>query len=78
MAALALPRPGSEYGPCPISCAHTDCAETRRMADSDCRVCQMPIGYESRIYQEQDGGFVHASCLHQEQMDKRISIASPS
>ncbi len=64
MAAGRLPPPGSEYGPCEDqTCKHIDCAETRRMAASVCRFCKQIVGYERGFYCEQDGSFVHSSCL---------------
>ena len=76
MAALALPAPGTELGPClPDSsigfvrtCGHVDCAASRRTADAVCRLCGAPIGYERRYYVDPEGEaslfqFVHASCL---------------
>lgn len=71
MAATALPRPGTEYGPCAEPCAHRDCAASRRMADEVCRFCGEAIGYETYFYddpQKPEGdslvrGLVHAPCL---------------
>lgn len=62
MAAGTLPEPGSKHGPCADPCAHTDCAETRRMAETPCHVCGKPIGYERPFYRE---GLTlsHAACL---------------
>jgi hypothetical protein len=65
MAASRLPSPGTKLGPCKRKCEHRDCAETRRMSESICRICSKPIGYETRFYG--DGpGFVHAICLEDE------------
>lgn len=50
MAAAPLPAPGTEYGPCEPSCAHTDCAETRRMAALPCKHCGDPIGYDRPLF----------------------------
>lgn len=63
MAAGTLARPGTEYGPCAGECNHKDCAETRRMAETECHYCQTRIGYDRRFYQEPDDRLVHASCL---------------
>ena len=76
MAAITLPAPGTEHGPCPttrtrgveLTCGHTDCAASRRTAASVCRLCGAPIGYERRYYVDPDGEaslfqFVHAACL---------------
>jgi hypothetical protein len=73
MAAIALPAPGTELGPCAEPCKHTDCAETRQMAELTCEYCRLPIGYEQRFYTErQADGLMHsyhAICLY-EHMDK--------
>lgn len=74
MAAGTLAAPATEYGPCEGSCSHTDCAATRRMASTDCRLCGKPIGYETRFYDETPAGpwpppaereLVHAACLEE-------------
>ena len=62
MAALALPAPGTEYGPCADQCARTDCAATRTMADRNCVGCADKIGYEQRFYREDDGSYLHMKC----------------
>jgi hypothetical protein len=62
MAASALPKPGSKYGPCEIDCEHRDCAETRRMADRNCSGCADKIGYERAFYREDSGDLIHAAC----------------
>ena len=79
MAASALPAPGSEYGPCAEPCAHTDCAHTRGMAAAVCPLCEKPIGYERRFYNEgEPGGFdlVHALCL-EDDLERRTKNPSP-
>lgn len=71
MAASSLPEPGkvvrgTEIGPCVNSCKHTDCAQTRAMAESICRFCDKPIGYEISFYNDKQGdkdSLVHAVCL---------------
>lgn len=70
MAAGRLPKPGTEFGPCPIQtygphlggCEHTDCALTRQMAATACPLCGEPIGYDTRYYASGQHGLVHASC----------------
>jgi hypothetical protein len=68
MAAGVLQAPGSEYGPCEQACSHIDCAETRRIAASRCRLCATPIEYERRFYVDTVQGvgeptyYIHASC----------------
>jgi len=73
MAAGYLPSPGKvvsgqEIGPCVSPCKHTDCAETRRQAESHCPYCKKAIGYETAHYTvgRDDDGLVilaHAVCL---------------
>lgn len=68
MAALTLPRPGTEFGPCEDHfCGHSDCEETRRMAFEVCRFCDRYISYGKRFYNDPspryDGALVHADCL---------------
>jgi hypothetical protein len=63
MAAGRLPAPGTQYGPCVPTCEHTDCACTRRMAETQCALCDDVIGYDRRFYDGRDkAGLVHASC----------------
>lgn len=64
MAAYMLPAPGSKLGPCKRKCQHTDCALTRKMAETECYICSEPIDYEHPYYSEPDGRLVHASCFH--------------
>jgi hypothetical protein len=61
MATGTLPRPGTKYGPCEPSCSHTDCAATRRMAETVCTFGDGPIGYDRAFYQT-DSGLAHAYC----------------
>jgi hypothetical protein len=61
VAAGVLSKPGTEYGPCNQPCHHTDCAGTRTIAETVCRFCDKPIGYDRRFYN--DEGYVHASCF---------------
>ena len=61
MAAGALPKPGTKYGPCKGQCEHTDCAATRRMAATACGVCGEPIDYDRAFY-DTDRGLEHAYC----------------
>jgi len=64
MAAAWLSKPGTEYGPCPDPCKHTDCQATRDMAAALCHVCEEPIGYDRRFYFEpKTKRYVHAICL---------------
>lgn len=77
MAASAIPAPGTKYGPCADECEHRDCAANRKMAGCICRICQEPIGYDRRAFDEwYDKGnddmrvrydfFVHEICYLQE------------
>lgn len=72
MAAGALPKPGTQYGPCTTPCEHRDCAATRTQAASTCRLCEKPIGYDVDMYRDtwldglNDHRFVHARCLDAE------------
>lgn len=50
MAWSILPEPGTEYGPCAETCAHTDCAATRQMAGLICPFCGEPLGYGKAIW----------------------------
>lgn len=61
MAAISLPEPGSEYGPCDrdADCQHIDCVATRDAAAEACQICGKPIGYNTRYY----SGPKHARCL---------------
>ena len=67
MAAGKLPKPGTKLGPCTDVCVHLDCEETREMAKTKCRICQKPIGYEMRFFQEGSiRELVHEECLEKE------------
>jgi hypothetical protein len=71
MAYSVLSPIGSPGGPCEDPrCGHTDCAWTRTVAVSPCRLCGKPIGYETPFNRErQDDGsetFVHFACLWDE------------
>lgn len=77
MAAGTLPQPGSKYGPCLADCSHVDCAETRSMAASPCRICGKPIGYETRFYDGHERGLTHAICLELQAEQQRRQIREP-
>lgn len=54
------------FGPCEdVGCGHRDCKATRAMAESICRLCEQPIGYDVRFYHDNknEGQWVHAFCL---------------
>ncbi len=61
MAAGILTPPGGQFGPCAELCQHSDCKSTRIIAETLCRFCANPIGFNRRFYN--DNGYVHASCL---------------
>ena len=55
MAAVTIPAPGTEFGPCLCpECGHVDCAESRRQASTLCDICRLPIGYSNRFYQHDE------------------------
>jgi len=61
MAAGILITLGGQFGPCADLCQHSDCKSTRIIAETLCRFCANPIGFNRRFYN--DNGYVHASCL---------------
>mgnify|MGYP000847689096 CR=1 FL=1 len=71
MAAGILQKPGSKFGPCGEACRHLDCADTRKIAATECPYCSKPIGYGRLFYQTTDPersdrkhivGYEHADC----------------
>lgn len=59
-----IQKPGSEFGPCEDECEHLDCKASRDMAETICRFCDEPIGYDRGLTREpEDERFVHSSCL---------------
>lgn len=72
MAAGALNVPGTVYGPCIDTCAHRDCAATRKMAAASCVYCGDPIGYDTEFFnvtlpdQTPWSKLAHASCEYAE------------
>jgi hypothetical protein len=84
MAALPIPAPGTQYGPCPERCEHKSCEALRGSAACPCRICGKPIGYDTNCFDEwydateaqrkdrgRYGFFVHAVCLMEEVAAKR-------
>lgn len=77
MAAVSIPAPGTPLGPCPttkgrheLTCGHLDCRDSRRTAAKVCRICNRPIGYDTRYYVAGDNvepDHTHAICLEGEQ-----------
>ena len=70
-----LPRPGAKGGPCTplgeavdrngdaVCCKHPQCISTRALAESACRVCARPIGYDVPYHALPDRqGYVHSRC----------------
>lgn len=72
MAAGRLSPVGTDYGPCEGECEHRDCAQTRRMALSLCRICGSQIGYDRDFFVETTDPhrgptvLVHALCAYAE------------
>lgn len=71
MAAGTIPEPGKvvrgvEIGPCVDDCDHTDCKQSREMAETECPICGDAIGYETPFY-DRDGVLVHAACAEDQQ-----------
>jgi len=59
--------PGKKHGPCKKQpCKHTDCPQMIAQAESKCRICGKQIGYEEKIYFEEEGGCVHFVCFWRE------------
>jgi len=80
MAVGYLPEIGSESGPCKDDCGHVDCAETKRMLLTECRWCDLSIGYRGFYNDTPDGEpawsrLVHATC-HEDTPDSRIPDSS--
>lgn len=77
MAASVISKPGSEHGPCKGRCKHRDCRQTVTDAQSACRFCLKPIGYETLYYRARfDGCLAHATCLETavERNDARVGL----
>jgi hypothetical protein len=70
MACGTIPKPGTELGPCKDVCDHRDCTASRRQANTICRKCGEPIGYDSRfctsygLPPNQVEGPFHERCLY--------------
>jgi hypothetical protein len=62
--------PGSECGPCTEPCEHTDCAATRKDAETICGLCGEAIGYDTPVYFGADGKHEHARCVWAKQEGK--------
>lgn len=66
MAPGILGIPGTAEGPCVEPCEHSDCHQTRAQAESICRFCNEPIGFDSAFYKDEDigaaGALVHQTC----------------
>ena len=61
METSTLSKPGTKFGPCAGDCKHLDCSATRSMAESVCKFCHKPIGYERAFYSTGDA-YQHAVC----------------
>lgn len=68
MAVGVLPEPGTKFGPCVPECSHRDCAQTRMIAASLCRMCDEAIGYEKGFFRDDAEGakWIHAVCAEDE------------
>ena len=62
MSTTTLSAPSTEYGPCLDPCGHIDCQEIRAIAQGNCTICSLTIGYEREIVMLPDGGIAHAAC----------------
>jgi hypothetical protein len=71
MAAGILSAPGTPHGLCDTDCDHTDCAETRRWAATDCSICGSEINYGFRFYMDAEGVLTHAYCAETLAYDER-------
>jgi hypothetical protein len=65
MGANVLSKPGSINGPCESQCNHVECKATREQAQSLCRFCGQPIGYETYFHRDPGDAkrLTHADCL---------------
>ncbi len=70
MAGLAIPAPGTEFGPCEGPCEHRDCRATRAWAAETCPGCGQEPGYERTVTRppagdplDRGGAFWHQTCL---------------
>lgn len=66
MAFIALPKPGTTFGPCAGDCPHTDCAQTRAMARQQCPGCLAELGYDRTIWTV-DAVLWHVACTPERQ-----------
>jgi len=72
MAVCKISKPGTrvwhgnqvvEVGPCENPCTHSSCAWLRDVAESPCRLCKTPIGYDTPFFEDPDDGTVgHERC----------------
>ena len=75
MTAGSLAAIGTPGAPCE-SCAHFDCIAARQIAADHCRICRMPIGFDSPFYSEPDAN-VHRACLEAE-LTKKLKAGLPN
>ena len=68
MASIAIPKPGTEHGPCvDTKCGHADCEINRHAAKGTCELCGKRIGFDTDFMIAEEGdGAVHSLCLYQE------------
>lgn len=77
MAAAHIQAPGTGSGPCSTPCGHTDCAMSRKMAETVCTICKTAIGYDRSFYSDHEHGICHASCLEDAIDAARAQPAKP-
>jgi len=65
MAWSILDAPGTPDGPCKEPCRHLDCQANRRLAETTCRLCAKPIGYDAKFCNDpwRLGAEIHFSCM---------------
>ncbi len=91
MAATSIAAPGTEFGPClDVYCGHPGCNANRAAATCICRICNDPVGYDVRMYDEwrdqpnangtnRHDFFIHALCYELKVEEKRkVAIAKAS
>lgn len=64
MGSIRVPKPGTQYGPCPGACEHTDCRASRMDSKMLCTICGKEIGYEVEFYNDGPGTQKHAACAY--------------
>jgi hypothetical protein len=76
-----IPKPGQknsqgeEIGPCIEPCKHTDCAASRKDAETICGLCGEPIGYDTPVYFGAERKHEHARCVWKKNTDESSASA---